>query len=59
MNIGRAKQIAEAGQAVNVTYEGKQVMIQHVDEQNGTARIYSPDAPDKEHVVSVNSLIEE
>ncbi|MBO9129125.1 H-type small acid-soluble spore protein [Bacillus sp. 165] len=58
MNIGRAKQIAESGQSVNVTYEGKQIMIQHVNEENGTARIYAADTPDQEHEVSVSSLCE-
>ncbi|CAM4171442.1 Small acid-soluble spore protein H 2 [Geobacillus stearothermophilus] len=32
MELLRAKRIAEAGEIVPVTYEGKRVIIQHVDE---------------------------
>ncbi|RAK16628.1 H-type small acid-soluble spore protein [Anoxybacillus vitaminiphilus] len=33
MEVIRAKQIAESGDIVRVTYEGKQVFIQQVDEK--------------------------
>lgn len=40
MEVIRAKQIAKSGKIVPVTYEGQQVMIQHVDEEREMARIY-------------------
>jgi small acid-soluble spore protein H (minor) len=59
MNVNRAKQIAESGEIVYVTYEGRQVLIQHVDEKNETARIYPQDDPEKEMVVPVRLLNEQ
>ncbi|WP_055440741.1 H-type small acid-soluble spore protein [Anoxybacillus suryakundensis] len=58
-NLYRAKRIAESGEIVPVTYEGRQVLIQHVDEKNKTARIYSKENPKKEMVVLVHLLNEE
>lgn len=58
MNIARAKEIAETGKTVHVTFQGAPVMIQHVNEQDGTARIYSISNPDQEQTVTVNSLEE-
>lgn len=43
----------------NVTYQGMPVYIQHVDEENETARIYSLDDPENELDVSLNSLAED
>uniref|UniRef100_A0A7U3YEQ6 Small acid-soluble spore protein, H-type n=1 Tax=Geobacillus sp. (strain Y4.1MC1) TaxID=581103 RepID=A0A7U3YEQ6_GEOS0 len=55
----RAKQIAESGKIVPVTYEGQQVMIQHVDEEREMARIYRKNDPEKEWEVPVRLLQEE
>jgi small acid-soluble spore protein H (minor) len=59
MQITRAKQIAESGEIVPVTYEGKLVLIQHVDEKNETARIYEKENPENEMEVPIRLLREE
>lgn len=59
MNVGRAKEIAESMDMVNVTYEGTPVIIQHVDEATKMARIYSKVDPEHEQEVPVLNLIEE
>jgi small acid-soluble spore protein H (minor) len=59
MNVGRAKEIADSVEMINVTYEGEPVIIQHVDETAKLARIYSRSDPDNEHDVPVLNLIEE
>ncbi|QCJ44908.1 H-type small acid-soluble spore protein [Bacillus sp. S3] len=59
MNVGRAKEIAESADMINVTYDGMPVIIQHVDESTKMARIYSRKDPDNERDVPVLNLIEE
>ncbi|KON88427.1 spore protein [Sporosarcina globispora] len=59
MNIGRAKEIAESVEMHSVTFNGTPIVIQHVDEQTKTARIYTKADPEKEMNVPVNNLIEE
>lgn len=59
MNVGRAKEIVESADLINVTYEGTPVIIQHVDEQAKLARIYSKTEPDMERDVPILNLIEE
>lgn len=59
MNVGRAKEIAESADMINVTYEGTPVIIQHVDEATKMARIYSKTEPENERDVPVLNLIEE
>ncbi|WP_174730345.1 H-type small acid-soluble spore protein [Mesobacillus harenae] len=59
MNTGRAKEILESPEIINVTYDGQAVIIQHVDEQTKMARIYTKEQPDKEKDVPVLNLIEE
>ncbi|GEN34493.1 MULTISPECIES: small acid-soluble spore protein H [Aneurinibacillus] len=58
MNTQRAKEIAASPVMANVTYQGVPIYIQHVDENNETARIYPLDQPGNEQTVSLNSLIE-
>jgi len=58
MNTQRALEISESPVMANVIYEGKQVYIQHVNEENNTARIYPLDHPQQEQNVPVNMLIE-
>ncbi|BDG35570.1 H-type small acid-soluble spore protein [Saccharococcus caldoxylosilyticus] len=58
MEMVRAKQIAESGKIVPVTYEGQQVMIQHVDEERKMARIYLKNKPEEEMEVPVRLLQE-
>jgi small acid-soluble spore protein H (minor) len=59
MNVGRAKEILESMDAINVTYDGTPVIIQNVDEKTKMARIYSRTNPEQEHDVPVLKLIEE
>ncbi len=58
MNRLRAEEIAQSPDLKNVTYQGKQVYIQHVDEQNETARVYPLDEPHNEFDVQLSHLIE-
>lgn len=58
MNILRAKEIMESAEPVEVRYNGKQVMIQHVDEKTEMARIYSRAHPEQEESVPLRMLQE-
>ncbi|MGG5252546.1 H-type small acid-soluble spore protein [Neobacillus sp. SM06] len=58
MDKNRAKQIFDSPNMIKVTYEGKPVYIQHVNEDH-TARVYPLDHPDKEQNVPVSSLVEQ
>jgi small acid-soluble spore protein H (minor) len=59
MNVGRAKEIVESMDMINVTYEGTPVIIQHVDDNTKMARIYLKSDPENEREVPVLNLIEE
>ncbi|MEH7547189.1 MULTISPECIES: H-type small acid-soluble spore protein [Bacillaceae] len=59
MNVGRAKEILESADMINVTYDGTSVIIQHVDENTKMARIYTRQDPENERDVPVLNLIEE
>jgi small acid-soluble spore protein H (minor) len=59
MNTQRAKEISTSPVMVNVICNGVPVYIQHVDENNETARIYPLDEPEKEQVVALSNLIEQ
>jgi small acid-soluble spore protein H (minor) len=59
MNLGRAKEIVDSADMINVTYDGTPIIIQHVDESTKMARIYSKSEPDVERDVPVLNLIEE
>jgi small acid-soluble spore protein H (minor) len=59
MDNQRAKEIASSPVMENVTYEGTPIYIQHVNEQNGTARIYPLGQPENEQEVPLTSLIEQ
>jgi small acid-soluble spore protein H (minor) len=59
MNVGRAKEIVESADMINVTYEGAPVIIQRVDESSKMARIYSKTNPEEERDVPVLNLIED
>jgi small acid-soluble spore protein H (minor) len=58
MEAGRAQQILESADEISVTYLGHPVIIQHVDDENGTARIYEKKHPDIEKTVPLTSLHE-
>ncbi|GHH97960.1 H-type small acid-soluble spore protein [Neobacillus kokaensis] len=59
MNVGRAKEILESAEMINVSYDGTPVIIQHVDETTKMARIYTRKDPDNERDVPVLNLIED
>ena len=59
MNVGRAKEILESADMIDVTYDGAPVIIQHVDDATKMARIYSKQNPEDERDVPVLNLIEE
>lgn len=58
MDAQRAQQIAQSPVMANVTYNGRQIFIQHVDEQTGMARVYPLDQPELEQTVPVRHLTE-
>jgi small acid-soluble spore protein H (minor) len=58
MNKQRATEIAASSVMANVSHEGVPIYIQHVDEDNETARIYPLDQPDNEQEVPLNNLVE-
>ncbi|MCR2821750.1 H-type small acid-soluble spore protein [Lederbergia panacisoli] len=58
MNRQRAAEIAESPDMKHVTYNGKPVYIQRVDDQNDTARVFRLDDPGYEFDVQVTNLIE-
>ncbi|WP_314586677.1 H-type small acid-soluble spore protein [Paenibacillus terrigena] len=58
MNTQRAVEISVSPVMANVIYEGEQVYIQHVNEENNMARIYPLDHPQHEQNVPVHMLIE-
>lgn len=57
MDKQRAKQISKSPEMMNVTYNGKQVYIQNVNE-NDTARVYPLDQPENEQDVALTQLEE-
>ncbi|CAM3783594.1 H-type small acid-soluble spore protein [Mesobacillus thioparans] len=59
MNVGRAKEIVDSADLINVTYDGTPVIIQHVDEKTMMARVYSKSEPEVEKDVPVINLIED
>ena len=58
MNKQRAMEIAASPVMANVTCNGVPIYIQHVDEDNETARIYPLNQPENEQNVPLGSLIE-
>ncbi|WP_374017020.1 H-type small acid-soluble spore protein [Paenibacillus thiaminolyticus] len=58
MNTQRAIEISASPVMVDVTYQGEPVYIQHVNEEDGIARIYPLNNPEEERDVPVNMLSE-
>lgn len=54
----RAEEIASSGDMKFVSYNGKKVYIQHVNEDADTARVYYLDEPQNEFDVQLASLQE-
>jgi small acid-soluble spore protein H (minor) len=59
MDAQRAQEISSSSAMANVTYNGKSIYIEHVDQQNGTATIHPLDEPNNKQSVSVSSLEEQ
>lgn len=59
MNKQRVKEIVSSPDMVNVTYNGSQVYIERVNENNNTAGIHYINQPENKLEVSLNSLIEQ
>ncbi|WII40182.1 H-type small acid-soluble spore protein [Paenibacillus thiaminolyticus] len=58
MNTQRAIEISASPVMADVTYQGEPVYIQHVNEEDGIARIYPLSHPEEERDVPVNMLSE-
>ncbi|MDQ0062573.1 small acid-soluble spore protein H (minor) [Paenibacillus harenae] len=58
MNVQRAREIAASPTMENVEYNGVRIYIQHVNEENETARIYPLGQPEQEQEVPLRSLSE-
>nr|WP_026907964.1 H-type small acid-soluble spore protein [Paucisalibacillus globulus] len=58
MHRMRAEEISQSPEMKHVTYNGKQVYIQQVNE-NGTARVFPLDAPQSEFDVQLTNLYEQ
>lgn len=59
MNAQRAQEIASSPNMANVTYNGQQIYIEHVDQDNGTATVHPLNEPNNKQSVSVGNLIEQ
>ena len=59
MERERAEEIAASPVMANVSYQGEAIYIQHVDEQEDTARIYPLDEPENEKSVALSELSED
>ncbi|MGO4886766.1 small acid-soluble spore protein H [Anaerobacillus sp. MEB173] len=59
MDAQRAQQIASSPNMANVMYNGKQIYIEHVDQQSGMATIHPLDNPNSKQSISVDSLQEQ
>jgi small acid-soluble spore protein H (minor) len=59
MDAQRAQEIASSPTMANVKYNGTQIYIEHVDQNNGTATIHSLVEPNNKQSVSVSNLIEQ
>ncbi|XJZ26503.1 H-type small acid-soluble spore protein [Bacillota bacterium Lsc_1132] len=59
MDKNRAKEIVNSPNMIKVTYDGAPIYIQHVHDNDDTARIYPLDHPENEKNVPVSSLVEQ
>ncbi|MEK4487327.1 small acid-soluble spore protein H [Psychrobacillus sp. FSL H8-0484] len=59
MNAQRAEEIVFSTDMINVTYNGENIYIEHVDKDKGLATIHSLDEPTNKQSVSVTSLYEQ
>lgn len=59
MHMQRAKEIASSPDMKDVTHNGRQVYIQHVDEANDVARVFHLEDPGNEFEVDLSTLQED
>ncbi|OLO39245.1 H-type small acid-soluble spore protein [Alkalihalophilus pseudofirmus] len=59
MDAQRAQQISSSPDMANVMYNGQQVYIEHVDQNNGTATIHPINDPNQKQSIPVNNLMEQ
>lgn len=59
MEAKRAQEISSSSTMTNVSYNGEQIYIEHVDQQTGKATIHPLNDPNNKQSVSVSSLIEQ
>lgn len=58
MDAKRAQEISQSPGMINVTCNGEQVYIEHVDQDNGLATVHPLETPSKKRSVSVDMLSE-
>ncbi|MDE5413330.1 H-type small acid-soluble spore protein [Alkalihalobacterium chitinilyticum] len=59
MDAQRAQEISSSQNMKTVTYNGQQVYIEHVDQNNEMATIHPMDDPNQKMSVSVRNLSEQ
>jgi small acid-soluble spore protein H (minor) len=59
MDARRAQEICSSQSMANVTYNGEQCYIEHVDQDKGLATIHPVNNPTSKQSVSVDSLQEQ
>jgi small acid-soluble spore protein H (minor) len=59
MDAQRAQEISNSTNMANIIYNGKNVYIEHVDQENGTATIHNIDEPNNKQSVSISDLTEQ
>lgn len=59
MNVNRAQQILESTKEIEVNYNGSPIWIQNVNPEEGTARVYPRENPEREMTVSIQELQEQ
>lgn len=59
MDAQRAQEISASTNMANVMYNGKQIYIEHVDQDKRMATIHPLDNPNQKENVSVTNLMEQ
>jgi small acid-soluble spore protein H (minor) len=59
MEAKRAQEISSSTEMANVTCNGEQIYIEHVDQETGKATIHSINNPEQKQSVDVSSLTEQ
>ncbi|WNB90721.1 small acid-soluble spore protein H [Bacillus sp. NEB1478] len=59
MDAQRAQEICSSSEMANVTCNGEQIYIEHVDQETGKATIHSLNNPEQKQSVDVSSLNEQ